>query len=128
MRLRDYLQIIWALLWWQPFFTCPVCDGAGGAMEGYYEPEWSECSSCWHYWETLDDYGIERFNGRLSLFQLWRVKLAKKLGVEEAFPFREIVRCLTGHHNWLNEEVEPGLRICGWCWASETRRQEHNEV
>lgn len=26
---------------------CPACNGEGGAMSGYYEPEFSECGCCY---------------------------------------------------------------------------------
>jgi hypothetical protein len=58
--------------------VCPHCDGKGGAVSGYYEPEWSGCRCCdpdearidepvpvrvwrWHLWRYwLDQRRDER--------------------------------------------------------------------
>lgn len=105
----------WLVLWLHPLFKCPFCDGAGGAMEGYYEPEWSECH-CWHSWETLEDRGLKWFTGRLPLIEWCRAKLSFKYQLGGIMPFRLILRCRLGFHSWLDEEIEEGLKICGVCW------------
>lgn len=91
-------------------------------MEGYYEPEWSECD-CWRYWEDLEDWGVTWFVGRLPLLPLIRAKLSRRfLKLDQVTRFRDLVRCLTGFHPWMNEEIEPGRRLCGVCFESEKRR------
>ncbi len=35
--------------------ACPHCEGKGGFMDGYYEPEWSGCRCCDPDEERMDE-------------------------------------------------------------------------
>lgn len=45
---------------------CPLCGGTGGAISGYYEPEWSECRLC-----NPDDEREEKII-RIWFWDIWR--------------------------------------------------------
>lgn len=70
--LRTWAARLWLIARHRPFFTCPFCRGNGGAMSGYYEPEWCECSACWPRWEGLEDHGMKWFIGRMPLMDYLR--------------------------------------------------------
>lgn len=53
--------------------ACPNCDGKGGFMSGYYEPEFSGCSCCNPDERNEDDpTRVWRWSWWLFLFQEWR--------------------------------------------------------
>ena len=45
---------------------CPECDGEGGRMSGYYQPEWSECGLC------NPDGTVDEPVARVWFWQVWR--------------------------------------------------------
>lgn len=45
------LKRLWRLI--RP--ACPYCEGKGGFIDGYYEPEWSGCRCCDPDEERMDD-------------------------------------------------------------------------
>lgn len=115
--IRRCEKIAWLVLWHRPLMRCPICKGAGGATSGYYEPEWCECSTCWDYWNDLEDCGMEWFVGRAPIWIWLRARLSIACGMWYAVRIRDLVRCRVGLHRWMNEdEMEPGLRVCCVCY------------
>jgi len=56
--------------------VCPECDGNGGGMSGYYEPEWSDCDCCNPQGRDLEDGRITRvWRWRLwqRRYELWKL-------------------------------------------------------
>ena len=116
-RLKNAVCRCWLVARNRPFFTCPCCEGKGGSVQGYYEPEWTECYACYDYWEKLEDWGWDRFVGRLPAWAWLRTKVALRFGFDPQWPIRDMLRCRLGWHCWMNEDrLEPGLRICARCW------------
>lgn len=112
---------LWLVIRWRALFKCPICDGAGGAMEGYYEPEWSECE-CYYYWESLEDWGLTWFVGRLPLLPFVRASVSRRLlKIEYILTFQDIARCFTGFHRWMPREyqIQRNQRICAVCFQSD---------
>lgn len=85
----------WLILRHLPLLSCPLCEGAGGAMVGYEEPEWSECYFCWDGWKDLDDYGLQWFIGRINPLRWPKSKLILATGHHS---FRGWVLCRLGRH------------------------------
>lgn len=51
---------------------CPHCDGKGGFMDGYYEPEFSGCPCCNPDEENEDvPTRVWRFNWWVFRFRFW---------------------------------------------------------
>lgn len=48
--------------------VCPACDGKGGSMSGYYEPEFDSCRCC-----NRDDQNDEEVT-HVWRWQWWRFK------------------------------------------------------
>jgi len=93
-------------------------------MEGYYEPEWTECE-CWPGWQDLEDRGLGWFIGKVTPLNWCRVKAASRiLKTKSIIPLRETLRCYLGIHRWAGEEVEPGRKICMTCFEAEKAQQE----
>lgn len=115
----NWLIRIWMLAKHRPFITCPFCDGKGGAMSGYYEPEWSECRECYPHWEPLTDCGPEWCVGRLPVWEWVRARISLAFGLWYIANIRTVIACRLGFHDWMNEDrMEPGLRICCVCYQS----------
>ncbi len=113
----DLIHRSWLILKHRPFFRCPFCEGKGGAMSGYYEPEWSECYECYRSWEPLVDCGVDWFEGRLALLDWIRAKAAQRCGIWQICGLRQLLACKLGWHRWMNEDaIQPGLRICCICY------------
>lgn len=111
---------LWLIVRHRPLITCPICKGVGGEISGYYEPEWSECSACWHHWEDLEDHGMPWFVGRLPLLMYVRARLSLRFGLWYPARFRDVLGCKLGIHSWMSEEEScagPGTRLCGVCYA-----------
>lgn len=106
-----------AALRYRPLFKCPFCNGAGGAMEGYYEPEWCECLSCYRYWEPLEDRGMGWFIGRLPALAWCRAHFSVRAKMNCMMPLNVLVRCKIGMHcDWLR--VDPETQVCNACFES----------
>lgn len=56
--------------------VCPACDGEGGSMSGYYEPEFSECSCCYEdpWWEESNPTRVWRWRTWKWRYAEWRNK------------------------------------------------------
>src|SRR5262245_23316032 len=105
------LKTLWLIIWLHPVIKCPLCKGQGGAMAGYYEPEWTECE-CWNDWRDLEDRGRAWFIGRLTPLNWCRAKAAMKfVKIESVIPLLDTLRCATGLHRWSRTEVEPGHEL-----------------
>lgn len=106
----------------RPLVICPFCRGKGGEMSGYYEPEWSECSTCWRCWRDLEDCGWNWFVGRVPVWTWVQSKLSIRAGLWYPLPVTGLIKCkVFGLHRWMNEdESQPGLRICANCWKNKT--------
>ncbi len=108
---------LWLVIKHRSFFRCPFCEGKGGAMSGYYEPEWSECHACHRHWDDLVDHGLGWVEGRLPLLEWLRAKVAIRCGIGFICRFREAAACKLGWHYWMDEDdIEPGLKICCVCY------------
>lgn len=123
-ELRRAAKVAWLWLRHRPLVTCPFCKGRGGAMEGYYEPEWSECRACWTLWNDLEDYGATWFVGRISLRGWVRAKVSIRFGFWELTRVRDVVRCrFLRWHRWTNADTtDPGLRLCCVCYEHKYER------
>jgi len=123
------IKTLWLVIWLHPLLKCPLCDGTGGAMEGYYEPEWCECD-CWPRWEPLEDGGLSWFVGRLPLLEWLRAQLSVRLlKLYTIVPFREILRCKIGYHAWMAREFwpEPNVKVCATCFESATEQPKEGK-
>lgn len=53
--------------------VCPACNGNGGHMSGYYEPEFSGCECCNPDEDNEDDITrVWRWHWWLYRFRIWR--------------------------------------------------------
>lgn len=54
--------------------TCPACEGEGGAMTGYYEPEFSECMCCYYdrWYDDSNPTRVWRWQAWAHRYQEWR--------------------------------------------------------
>ena len=54
--------------------VCPACAGEGGAMSGYYEPEFSECMCCYYdrWYDDANPTRVWRWWGWLYMYREWR--------------------------------------------------------
>jgi len=104
---RYWILVLYRILRDRPFFNCPWCEGAGGAVEGYYEREWSECWECWDHYEKL--YGLDRdwFIGRVPFLVWLRIKVCGEMGWKGWFRCRVL-------HRHVREE---GVPVCTRCWG-----------
>ncbi len=90
-------------------------------MDGYEVREWSECFSCYCTWSETEDCGMDWTVGRLSVRRWLRAKalfwlFGGPFGPEVPTLRRQIA-CRVGWHRWMNEDdIEPGLQICAWCY------------
>jgi hypothetical protein len=111
------LEAAWLWIRHRPLIKCPFCQGKGGAMSGYYEPEWSECGECFRFWDDLDDHGWPWFVGRLPVWAWLQSKASIRARLWYRLSFTSLIKCKIGIHRWMNEDrMEPGLRICARCW------------
>lgn len=122
-NVREFAVKAWLVVRHRPFFTCPLCKGKGGAMQGYYEPEWSECSACYERWESLDDHGWTWFVGRLPLLDYLRCRASIRCGMWELTRFRDLIRCKLGIHRWHDDEAV-GKPICCVCYEVKGEKRE----
>jgi len=115
MNIRKRLMQLWLVIRHRPIIKCPICDGEGGAMSGYYEPEWSECPCCYKHWVNAVDWGVTWAEGRLPLWSFVRAKVAMWCRMD----FRETVlnclKCKAGWHLW--ERQLDGETFCERCYA-----------
>lgn len=115
-QLKDWLTKAWLIVKHRPLITCPWCKGTGGAIEGYYEPEWQECRECYHHWEELSDYGLDWFAGRLPVLQYLRARVSIWAGLWFTARISDALRCKAGYHDFADHSHwEPGLEICSTC-------------
>jgi hypothetical protein len=126
--IRDNARRAWLIVKRRPFLRCPFCKGEGGAVQGYYEPEWTECRVCFDHWNELDDYSMPWFVGRLPLLQWIRAKVAQRFGLWYVVSVREALLCRLGFHRWRPEDgIEPGLRICCRCYEHDWKPEATKE-
>ena len=120
--MKRALQVIWAILRARTFLKCPFCKGAGGSVVGYYEPEWTECYECYSEWDNLADMGMEWFQGRVSLLNYLRSRIAIACGLWSREKIKHSVGCKLGRHLWMDEsEIEDGLEVCCVCYSHRKR-------
>lgn len=119
--LRNVAVIAWLVVKHRPFFICPFCKGDGGAMSGYYEPEWSECPECFDHWSDLVDHRATWFDGRMPLLKRIRAAVSIRAGLWYTARLRDVLSCRLKRHDWMTEAhlSEPGHRICGVCYHHE---------
>lgn len=72
------LRRAWSIIHWSPLAKCPVCHGQGGAVEGYFEPEFVECDTCWPFWRDAEDHHLDWAVGRLDPLRWLRAWLLAK--------------------------------------------------
>jgi hypothetical protein len=112
----------WVVLKHRSFLVCPFCKGSGGEVSGYYEPEWSECATCFKHYEEFDDHGMQWFVGRLPLIAWIRAKASIRFGLWYSARFRDLLACKFGRHRWMDEgpdgDSEKRLHICATCYRS----------
>jgi hypothetical protein len=96
---------------------CPHCDGQGGGMSGYYEPEWSGCRCCdpdekriddplpmriwrWHLWlfnreQRREDARLDRWcdrdSDKLDRQDMWRRIQALEKVAHEPYDFTNLI-------------------------------------
>jgi hypothetical protein len=101
----------------RPLLTCPFCKGRGGSSD--YYGEWCECPDCFHFWHALENHRWEWFVGRVPVWTWVRAKVCIYFGHWECIRLRDLFRCKLGFHRWFNQDdMEPGLRICGTCYEA----------
>lgn len=116
-ELRFFAERIWLVIKHRPWLRCPFCQGKGGEVSGYYEPEWTECRDCWPYYRDLEDHRWTWFVGRLPLLQWLRAKASIRFGLWYTADFSDIIKCKCGRHRWMDEtDMEPGLYVCATCY------------
>ena len=97
---------------------CPCCEGKGGCVEGYYEPEWTECRVCsfaWDYDEKRFFYKLacdREFEGMISPSKWLKYKVALS-----GLSWVRIIKCKLGYHAPFSKE-EP---VCGFCYKTTTK-------
>ena len=104
------------------FIKCPCCKGEGGAMTGYYEPEWDDCNCCSFAWE----YSSKRFFHKLACdYELFgRISPSKWLKCKMSFSgdvsigWIRVIKCKLGRHVSLASEC--GGTVCAYCWKELT--------
>lgn len=116
-----FARDVWLILRRRPLLPCPFCKGKGGAVTGYEEPEWCECTTCYEHWDDLIDAGWGWFQGRIPVWTWVQSKLSIRAGLWYALPLIDLAKCKFGIHAWVNNDTtEPGLRICARCWTHKT--------
>lgn len=125
MWTRETIRALWLIAKYRPVMRCPLCKGSGGEVRGYYEPEWSECH-CEPFWgpiaEAKEEW--EWFVGRLPLWWWVRAKIAMRFGlIVCGIPrVRDVLRCVTGWHEWHKDETLGEEYLCITCYRSGRRR------
>lgn len=89
----DYLARVVMVCLWLPITRCPCCEGRGGEMSGYEQPEWDDCHFCYNEW--FSDREMFWTFGHVHPVRLPWGYLITKTG---HFTFRGWVACRVGDH------------------------------
>ena len=106
----------------RPLVKCPMCNGKGGEMQGYYEPEWSECWYCYDFWGELEEWRCEWFVGRVPVLAWLRGRILTRLGHGFSMSHGRVrwaILCRLGWHKWQDDECLG--RHCWRCYESAPR-------
>lgn len=127
------MKILWLIIRLRPFIKCPYCEGEGGAVSGYYEPEWMECWHCHRYWEAISDYYYDRswWEGRMPLLVWVRAKASIRAKMPGLSRWRDIICCRLGKClNFMDADAK--TLVCRACFTprpsgNKTREEVKNE-
>ena len=123
----DSLHRAWLVIRHRPVMVCPFCEGRGGEVSGYYEPEWTECWSCHEHWDALDELGVRWAVGRMPFWMWVRSKAAIRCKLWFPARLRDPLRCWLGFHQFISHgENMPCL--CRICWSENEKKAATESV
>jgi hypothetical protein len=117
-ELKQFAQKILIFLWRFPVVQCPACRGTGGSVEGYYEPEWTECRHCYDQTDWLVDMGHDWFAGHVHPLRYPWVRL--EVATQQT-TFRGWLLCRMGFHWDLHDDWMPDT--CCRCYKDLKERK-----
>lgn len=121
----DAISRAWLIAKYRPFFKCPHCNGKGGAICGYYEPEWTECESCYQGWKWLVNRDMKWFEGRISLWGIVQCRASKWANIGGRIRLRDSLRCKLRFHRYVKDSdfFGDGTSVCATCYHTRSDKQ-----